>query len=64
MLQAIWPGQQADIRELIVQTESTPAAHAAVGDRPGPSEIQDQYDVDEALTVPRADFHRRSSTTC
>ena len=52
MLQAIWPGQQADIRELIVQTESTPAAHAAVVGRPGPSEIQNRYDVDEALTVP------------
>ena len=52
MLQAIWPGQQADIRELIVQTESTPAAHAAVVGRPGPSEIQNRYEVDEALTVP------------
>ena len=52
MLQAIWPGQQVDIRELIVQTESTPAAHAAVVGRPGPSEIQDRYEVDEALTVP------------
>ena len=52
MLQAIWPGQQADVRELIVQTESTPAAHAAGGGRPGPSEIQDRYEVDEALTVP------------
>ena len=52
MLQAIWPGQQADIRELIVQTESTTPAHAAVDGRPGPSEIQDRYEVDEALTVP------------
>ncbi len=51
MLQAIWLGQQANIRELIVQTESTAAAHAAVGGRPGPSEIQDRYEVDEALTM-------------
>ncbi len=52
MLQAIWPDQQADIRELIVQTESTTAAHAVVVGRPGPGPIQDRYEIDEALTTP------------
>ena len=52
MLQAIWPDQQADIRELIVQTESTTAAHAVVVGRPGPGPIQDRYEIDEALTMP------------
>ena len=52
MLQAIWPDKQADIRELIVQTESTTAAHAVVVGRPDPGQIQDRYQIDEALTTP------------
>ena len=51
MLQAIWPDRQADIRELIVQTESTAAVHALVG-RPRPDQIRERYEIDEALTTP------------
>ena len=51
MLQEIWPDRQADIRELIVQTESTTAVHALVG-RPRPDQIQGRYEIDEALTTP------------
>ena len=54
MLQAIWPDQQADIRELIVQTESTTAAHAVVVGRPGPGPLRDRRSPDYA----RTDFHR------
>ncbi|MCY4509608.1 MAG: hypothetical protein OXG35_21980 [Acidobacteria bacterium] len=52
MLQAIWPDKQADIRELIVQAESTTAAHAVVVSRPDPGQIQDRYQIDETLTTP------------
>lgn len=51
MLQAIWPDKLVDIRELIVQTQSTTAAHEAIG-RPGPQQIQAGYEIDEALTAP------------
>ena len=51
MLQAIWSDKQADIRELIVQAESTTAAHAVVVGRPDPGQVQDRYQIDETLTV-------------
>ena len=51
LLQAIWPDKLVDIRELIVQTQSTTAAHEAIG-RPGSRQIQAGYEIDEALTTP------------
>ena len=51
MLHAIRPQPPLDIRELIVQTESTEAAHG-LEDRPWPEEIEALYEVDESLTAP------------
>ena len=55
MLGAIQPKPPLDIRELIVQTESTAAVHA--GDRrPAPERIEALYRIDEALTGPVRDI--------
>jgi hypothetical protein len=51
MLSAIWPGQQADIRELVVQ----PASSSAVHDydvRPSAAELQARYALDTTLLHP------------
>ena len=41
-----------DVRELIVQVESTTAAHETK-DRPRPEQIEAGYNIDENLTEPR-----------
>ena len=51
VLLAILPSQPIDARELIVQTESTAAAHESPARR-DPCEIQARYRVDEELTSP------------
>ena len=51
MLRVIWPGQPADVRDLIVQSESTDAAHESLA-RPTPEQIQAGYRIDEALAAP------------
>jgi len=48
MLHGIWPGQPADIRELIVQAVSTDAVHDQ-DERPSPSELEARYALDSAL---------------
>ena len=40
-----------DVRELIIQSQSTDAAHESLA-RPSPEQIQAGYRVDEALTAP------------
>ena len=52
MLLSIWPGQTADVREIIVQPESTEPAHATV-DRPAPRQIEAGYRIDEAVANPQ-----------
>ena len=55
MLGAVRPRPPLDIRELIVQTESTAAVHA--GDRrPAPERIEALYRIDETLTGPVRDI--------
>ena len=51
VLQLIRPEQPIDMRELIVQTESTAAAHDSE-DRPGPQAIKYLYRIDEKMTSP------------
>ena len=51
MLRAIGPDGTVDVRELIIQTKSTDAVHSRQT-RPTPPQIQDQYRIDEALTIP------------
>lgn len=48
MIRAIRPQPPVDVRELILQTESTEAAHLSET-RPSPEEIQARYSIDEAL---------------
>ncbi len=50
MLRTIWPGQQTDIRELIVQGVSTEAAHDNE-QRPTPAEIEARYALDQRLVA-------------
>ncbi len=50
-LQAIRPQAPIDVRELIVQAESTAAAHDR-SDRLGPAELEAMYRIDEALRLP------------
>ena len=52
MLGVIWPGQTADVREIIVQLQSTEAAHETVV-RPTPAQLEAGYRLDEALAHPR-----------
>lgn len=49
MLKGINPKQSLDIRELILQTQSTQAAHE-LENRPSPAEIERLYKIDESLT--------------
>ena len=51
MLRNIRPAPLLDIRELVVQTQSTEAAHGR-DVRPQPEEIASLYRLDEALTKP------------
>ena len=51
MLRAIRPVPPLDIRELVIQTQSTEAAHGR-DVRPRPEEIASLYRLDEALTEP------------
>ena len=44
MLRAIWPDQTVDMRELIIQSQSTDAAHESLA-RPSPEQIQAGYRV-------------------
>ena len=55
MLRAIGPDGTVDVRELIIQTKSTDAVHSRQT-RPTPPQIQDQYRIDEALTIPEPAF--------
>ena len=55
MLRAIRPEPPLDVRELIVQTVSTEAVHAS-GVRPTPDQIEEFYEIDEALTAPVRSF--------
>ena len=51
MLDAIRPGRPLDVRELLFQTRSTPAAHTS-GRRLLPDELEALYCIDESLTLP------------
>ena len=51
MLRAIRVSPALDIRELVVQTESTDAVHSS-GRRPQPGNMEELYRVDVASTVP------------
>ena len=51
MLRAIWPDKNPDIREMIVQSESTSAAHES-SERPTPLDIESRYEIETALTNP------------
>ncbi len=51
MLRAIWSGRPADVREIIIQSESTAATHES-SVRPAPQQIAAWYRIDEALTDP------------
>ena len=55
MLRAVWPGQTADVREIIVQPESADAVHESPV-RPTPSQIEAGYGIDETLTTPEPSF--------
>ena len=49
MLRAIQPDLALDIRELILQTQNTNAAHTP-GPRPTPANLQRIYRIDESLS--------------
>lgn len=55
VLQAIRPAPPVDIRELIVQPASTPAAHDSQH-RPSPADIRSRYVLDVALANPRPEM--------
>jgi predicted amidophosphoribosyltransferase len=55
MLQATSSGRQSDIRELVVQLQSTQAAHLAQ-QRPTPEELVANYHLDESLAEPAPQF--------
>jgi hypothetical protein len=46
-----WLGQNVDVRVLVSQSETMHEAHFSQ-DRPGPGELYQNYDVDEALVEP------------
>jgi predicted amidophosphoribosyltransferase len=45
-------GDDVDVRELVVQLEGYDASHAATNSRPGPDELYQKYQIDEALVRP------------
>ncbi len=51
ILESVRPDRQLDIRELIVQSESTPAAHTT-SNRFGPGELSRIYELDPLLIDP------------
>ncbi len=51
MLQAIRPAAPLDVRELIIQTRSTPGAHESAT-RPSPAELEAIYGIDQTLVTP------------
>ena len=55
MLRAIRTSRRLDVRELIIQTRSTAAAHGS-DFRPRPEEIEAHYRIDEAVTEPMPRF--------
>ena len=55
MLGAIRSKPPLDVRELVVQTESTDPVHVGDVVRPAPEEIQALYRIDETLTEPAPD---------
>lgn len=55
MLRAMNSAAMPDVRELVVQTESTEPAHA-IDPRPSPEQIGIRYRIDDALTEPEPDF--------
>lgn len=55
MLRAMNSSSPPDVRELVVQTESTEPAHA-IDPRPSPEQIASRYRIDDTLTEPAPDF--------
>lgn len=51
MLQLVCKGRYTDIRELVVQTRSSEAAHLSQA-RPRPEDLSDIYEIDERLAEP------------
>lgn len=52
ILRKIWPGQQIDMRELVIQPVSTDAAHDSTS-RPRPAELEARYVIDRRLREPK-----------
>jgi hypothetical protein len=52
VLRAIWPGQGADIREMVAQPASTDAVHDR-DDRPTPAELEARYVIDQGVVHPK-----------
>jgi hypothetical protein len=52
VLHGIWPGQTIDVRELIVQPQSSDAAHDRA-DRPKPAALEARYVIDRGLLRPK-----------
>jgi len=51
MLQMIGQDRQADIRELVIQTETIEAAHDAAV-RPRPEDLVEVYEIDKSIALP------------
>jgi hypothetical protein len=45
-------GNNVDVRELIVQSESYDASHGVAASRPGPDELYQRYQIDQTLIEP------------
>ena len=56
MLETIWPGEMADVREKIAHSASTDAMHETCA-RPDPSRFKAGHRIDEALTAPESKFN-------
>ena len=56
MLKAIPHTRTLDIRELIVQTESTAAAHSGTAPRLTPQGLENLYEIDHSLASPAPEF--------
>ncbi|MGO8868139.1 MAG: hypothetical protein ACLQME_16730 [Alphaproteobacteria bacterium] len=54
MLAALWPGQPVDIREIVLQTESSEPVHDS-DTRPTPDELKGRYTLDRSLLRPTLD---------
>ena len=52
MLRAIWPAKPADVRENIIQPESTDSVHDSLT-RPTPQALAEGYRIADAMTTPR-----------